>query len=255
MTWGADAAATGDLTADYGQVELHPGAGGHAWIDRDEGLANGEFGEHVVLVVARQYGTVRLDVHVLDSAPPVDPAWDAAFELSVRAGDALTITGWAGEGSVVVPVPAGVEVRLRYVVVGGQEATDHPGDEDAPGPDRYLVQVWPSATEPPRVVASTSPWSQYWTCGPSAAALLRELADVPDPGRLVVVLDRALAAHPDVVEHLRRGDERYRTGIIRYAQELFRVTYATGAYAHVRDDDEQLGCLIDERARHAGGRA
>jgi hypothetical protein len=31
-------------------------------------------------------------------------------------------------------------------------------------------------------------------------------------------------------------------------QELFRITYSTGAYDAVRDDHERLGRLIDERA-------
>jgi hypothetical protein len=79
--------------------------------------------------------------------------------------------------------------------------------------------------------------------------LLAELADVPDPDRLVVVIDRALAAHPDVAGRLRAGDDRYRVGVIRYLQELFRITYSTGIYDDVCHDHKRLGRLIDERAR------
>jgi len=109
--------------------------------------------------------------------------------------------------------------------------------------------VWPAAPTPPRVVASTSPWSQYWTFGPAANDLLAELADVPDPDRLVVVIDRALAAHSHVAEKVRAGDQRYRLGVIRYLQELFRVTSFTGTYDNVRDDSEHPAQVIDERAR------
>ena len=71
----------------------------------------------------------------------------------------------------------------------------------------------------------------------------------PDPGRLVVVIDRALAAHPDVAGRLRAGDDRYRVGVVRYLQELFRITHTAGTYDDVRDDYERLGRLIEERAR------
>ncbi len=252
MSW-TPSSTSGEVDADYSQIELHPGDGGVAALEGDVGLANGEFGELVVLTVAREYGPAHVEVQVLAAEPAPDPAWDAAVELSLRTGEGMRVTGWSGVGLVPVPVPADVGVRLRYVVIGGQATKDGAWDGTRSGPDGYLVQVWPAPEEPPRVVASTSPWSQYWTFGAEARELLVELADVPDPDRLVVVLDRALAAHPDVAEHLRRGDGRYRSGVIRYAQELFRITHASGAYADLRNDHERLGDLIDERARRVVG--
>ena len=60
---------------------------------------------------------------------------------------------------------------------------------------------------------------------------------------------QALAAHPDVAGRLRAGDDRYRVGVIRYLQELFRITHSTGISNDVCHDHERLGRLIDERAR------
>ena len=253
MTVWSAGVFTGELSADYTQVELHPGDGGHVFGMGDIGLANGELGGPPILTTARQYGSIRLTVQVLDEEPALDPSWDAAVEFSLHTGESVSVTGWAGEGIIAVPLPPAVDVRVRYVVLDGQVAQDQSAEdhtaEGGVGPERYLVQVWPGTQAAPRVVVSSSPWSQYWTFGGPATDLLAELADIPDPGRLVVVIDRALAAHPDVARRLRASDARYRVGVIRYLQELFRVTYSTGAYDDVRDDHERLGHLIDERAR------
>jgi hypothetical protein len=245
--WPAGVVA-GELPADYSQVELHPGDGGHVFGMGDIGLASGEFGDHAILTAARQYGSIRLTVQVLDEEPALDPSWDAAVEFSLHTGESVSVTGWAGAGIIAVPLPSAVDVRVRYVVLDGQVAQDQAAGDGA-GPERYLVQMWPGTQVPPRVVVSSSPWSQYWTFGGTAAGLLAELADVPDPDRLVVVIDRALAAHPDVAGRLRAGDDRYRVGVIRYLQELFRITYSTGIYDDVCHDHKRLGRLIDERAR------
>ena len=71
---------------------------------------------------------------------------------------------------------------------------------------------------------------------------------MPDPDRLAVVIDRALADHPDVTAHLRAGRDPYQSGIVRYAQELFRTTHSSGAYEHIRNDAESLRRLITARA-------
>lgn len=83
-------------------------------------------------------------------------------------------------------------------------------------------------------MASTSPWSQY-SFGQAAAELLVELADVPDPGRLVQVIDRARWR---IIRTSQSGcgpgisDTAW--GIIRYVHELFRVTHLSPAYRDVR---------------------
>jgi hypothetical protein len=142
-----------------------------------------------------------------------------------------------------------VDVRVRYAVLDGQVAQDQAEPEDGVGPEHYLIQKWPAAPTPPRFVVSTSPWSQYWTFGGPAKDLLTELADIPDPDRIVVVIDRALAAHPDVAERVRAGDRRYHVGLIRYLQELFSISYASDAYVDLRDDHERIAHLIHERAQ------
>ena len=115
------------------------------------------------------------------------------MEVSLHTGESVSVTGWAGAGMIAVPLPSAVNVRVRYVVLDGQIAQDQAAGDGA-GPERYLIQMWPGTQAPPRVVVEP-PWSQYWTFG-GAAPACSPGAGVPDPGRLVVVIDRALASHP-----------------------------------------------------------
>lgn len=248
---------TGTVSADYSQIELHldcdgeePSAADLGAVENSPGLVNA--GDWLTLTTARQYGQVPVEVQVHPGAVPLDPAWDAVHEASMPVGVGATVVGWAGEGDAVeVPVPAAGLHRVRYVVVDGQAGSDwfrDPARDDEQPVERYLLQLWPEpAPRAPRVVA-TVPWAQYWAFGPDAARRVAALAHVPDPERLVALVDAALAAHPDVAAHLRAGDETYTTGIVRYAQELFRETYAMGVYVEQRADHEGLRRLIRSRA-------
>ncbi|HEY0215587.1 MAG TPA: hypothetical protein VGC57_04260 [Cellulomonas sp.] len=244
---------TAEVSTDYSQIELDLGDGGRADGPVDLGLVTEQREPGpMILIIARQWGEVTIDVQVHETEPPVDPAWGAAAEWSARTGDRVTVSGWAGESPAVVPVAPDLDVRMRYVVLDGQRgheqsrAVDHDPDE-APA-ERYLLQVWPAPRAHARLVAATEPWSQYWAFGPAAAALTGELADVPDPGRFDVVVDRALAAHPDVRARLVDGDRRYVSGILRYTQELFRATYQAADYVDLRQDHVQIEARIVERA-------
>lgn len=243
----------GVVGAAYSQIELHPGGDGWVHGPVDLGLASDEFGP-VALTVPREYGQVPVEVQVTDAPPTPATRWDTAVEWSVRTGDAVVVSGWAGDGSVEVPAPPDVEMRVRYVVLDGQAARDalHAGRQ-LPGTDRYLLQLWPAPPAAPSVLRATAPWSQYWAFGADAARVVEAFVGVPDPERLDRVVDEALRGHPDVLDALRAGDERYREGIIRYAQELFRVTYTQGTYADLRHDASELARVIDARVARALG--
>lgn len=240
--------AQGVVDADYSQVELHLDAPGTLDPHADTGLASTWEDGWVVLTVARQHGRVAFRIEVHDRTPTVDPAWDAVAELSLRGGGTVRVTGWAGEDSVDGPLLPAVDMRARYAVHGGQDGSEQfrAGRWDEAPAESYVVQLWPAAPAPARVVTASSPWSQYWAFGPEAQDAVQRLRDVPDPERLDLLLDAALDAHPEVAEHLRSGDSRYRAGIIRYAQELFRVAHA--AYADLSQDHHRLARLVDERA-------
>ncbi|MDM8083314.1 hypothetical protein QUV83_00855 [Cellulomonas cellasea] len=241
----------GDVYADYAQIELHPGDGGRIADLQKVGLVSGQFGEHAVLITPREYGTVTIDVGVLDAPAPRDPSWDTAVEFSMRTGQGPCVLGSGGTGRLDIPIPAELDVRVRYVVVDGEPASPWSDATDTQA-ERYLLQLWPAPMSPARTVAATTPWSQYWAFGPAAELLITELSDVPDPDRLEVVIDRALADHPDVTAHLRAGRDAYQAGVVRYAQELFRVTHQSDAYRVVRHDSDALLRLIKARVEHSG---
>ncbi len=253
------AIVTGEVDADCSQFDLFLGdGGGISGFPTAVGLATNDGDEHVRLTTARHHGTIAVEVQFLDAEPPIYQWWDAAVEFSVRTGQSWSsrsdgvpvwVYGFAGAGGFPVPVPADADIRVRYVVLDGQVTKDQPGPSGTPGPDRYLLQMWPAAPGPARIVAATSPWSQYWAFGMAASELLVELAEDPDPGRLIHVIDRALTDHPDVAERLCAGDQRYRSGILRYVQQLFSVTFHSPVYSDVRHDHDHIGRLIDDRAR------
>jgi hypothetical protein len=256
---------TGTVRADFSQLELDPGEGGAVVGPVDLGLADDQ-GDVLILTVPRQSGrlAVRVEVHgcaATDPAaspvpgPALDPAADAVAEWSARTGTGASVAGWAADSPLAIPVVAGADVRMRWSVLDGQAASDwfRSAAPDAEQPvERYLLQVWPAVAAPARTVVASVPWSQYWAYGPAAAALVRELADVPDPRRLVEVVDRALAAHPETGARIRAGEGASCLGIRRYVQELFRVTYHDGVYDDVRDDHERITALITGRAGLAG---
>ncbi|WP_315094733.1 hypothetical protein [uncultured Cellulomonas sp.] len=244
-------AVIGDVDADYSQIELHPGDGGHVADLHEIGLASGEFGEHAVLTTPRQHGTITIEVDVLDAPAPLDPSWDTAVEFSMRTGPGACVQGWAGTGRLEIPISAGVGVRVRYIVIDGEPASSWSDAADTEA-ERYLLQIWPAPMSEARTIAATTPWSQYWSFGPAAEALVARLSDVPDPDRLHAVIDRALADHPDVAAHLRAGQQTYQVGIGRYAQELFRVTYASDVYEGIRNDSDALRQLITARVKRTG---
>lgn len=247
---------TGTVAADYSQIELHlacdgeePSAADVGAVDDSPGLVNA--GDWLTLTTARQYGQVPVEVQVHPEPVPLDPSWDAVHEASMQVGADATVTGWAGEGTAVdVPVQVPGLHRVRYVVVDGQAGSDwfrDPARGDEQPCERYLLQLWPEPAPRDADVVAAVPWAQYWAFGPDAARLVSALVDVPDPERLVVLLDAALAAHPDVAAHLRAGDDDFTLGLVRYAQELFRLTHASPVYAEQRADHDGLLRLIRSR--------
>lgn len=240
------------VDADYSQFYLTLGPDGVVSDDSCTGLAELADDDLLMLTAARKCGVVPVEVQVLSEPPELDRSWDAVVEVAVRAGERAHVRGWdPGDECVDIPLTPGRDYRVRYVVVDGQAGADQfrsSTDDDEPPAERYLLQVWPADPQPGSIVVAAVPWAQYWAFGPAAERLVRDLADVPDPERLTVLVDRALDEHPDVVARLQQGDERFTLGVLRYLQELFRVTYFTPTYETQRDDHVRLNRLILERA-------
>lgn len=160
----------GVLSADYHQIELHPGSGGRVVTGPGGTLAVGlaeVFGDDdapVALTVPIRWGEIETEVEVRH-APPGDPdGVECAVELSIVVGEHPSMTGWAGMGDVLpIALTPGTEVRVRHVVEHGQAAADADLDDGGRSLARSVVQIWPAVAAPAKVVADEVSWSRFWT--------------------------------------------------------------------------------------------
>lgn len=153
-----------------------PSAGyeAHLWSD----------GGFVYIGTARRYGTTSVTVEVLGESPAdIAPEWQHVAEVSLDAGGDLQVCGWDPEPPAAVVPIEGAPMRLRVHWTGltadRYEGLDEHGDSD----ERLLLQLWPAAVAPARVVR----WWPEWELPP--------LADTSDDGRrqaegLEAVLER-----------------------------------------------------------------
>jgi hypothetical protein len=117
-----------------------------------------------LLLTKRHTGYVGLTVVYADSAPAPDESYDDIVEIDfVAEARSLYLATWAHERHFELPdLPAGPGTyRLRY---HGRQIGDlepEPTDRDQIV-DEYLLQLWPAAPSPSRVVMSTSGWLDYW---------------------------------------------------------------------------------------------
>lgn len=156
------------LYVHYGQYELFDadhddgpeweslGAGGVGVIGIETGSA--------LLLTKRHTGAVRLTVAYAETEPAPDESYDDIVEIDFLAeARSLYLATWAHEEEFDLPdLPDGPgNYRLRY---HGRQIGDlepEPTDTDQIA-DEYLLQIWPAAPSPSRVVTSTSGWLDYW---------------------------------------------------------------------------------------------
>ena len=157
--------ADGELFVDYGFVYLDSGVGG--WeqeVDQRAGQRNGLAGAaqdgFVMLTTGTNVGDVPLRIELYRKAPPVDERWDEVVEVSVDLrGRRLEVTSFDRELEVRKLRQHGPH-RLRYSALrfdDDQRRRDH-----EVALDRYLVQLWPAAMAPDRIVKQTSERAAYW---------------------------------------------------------------------------------------------
>ena len=157
-----------DIYASHSQFYVADGAyaGGHPdfWAGAAEGpmLWDGAALERhldvqpgVIAVGTIAYGVVHVDVELWDGAPAdADAAWDHVVQASLETPSGRvvlgSVEGWErGSGEVEIQ-PGSYRVRVAWA---GLEAS-----AQAREGDRYRVQLWPGAPEPPRVLRWWPPW-------------------------------------------------------------------------------------------------
>ena len=154
------------LWVHYGFVNLCSGVEPDPVGDPRRVQANGLLGarlpHQLAMVTGLHTGDVPFRVEWHDAAPPVDPAWEEVVEASVDLPDAdCELSAFEDLATVTLPVTGWH--RARYCASGmdaGRELDTT--DDDAPAPDRYLLQLWPAPPRPDAVVRVTSEVAAYW---------------------------------------------------------------------------------------------
>jgi hypothetical protein len=129
-----------------------------AFSGQANGLCGGATPGLLRLVIGLHTGSVGFTVEAHDFAPPVDESWEEVVEVSFP----LTVPNvqlieWGGTRSRpfdLAPVPQ----RVRYCARGMDQAKAADTRLDGmPMLDCYLLQFWPAAPEPDRVIKQTRP--------------------------------------------------------------------------------------------------
>lgn len=131
--------------------------------DARRGQTNGLMGAAVAhrlhLVTGLHTGTVELTVTWSADEPPLDGEWEDVVDASLDV-DSTDATLASFDTSFPLTLPATGPHRVRYSATGFDAG--HAIDHADPGPDRYLLQLWPAPAEPDRIVRQTAANAAYW---------------------------------------------------------------------------------------------
>lgn len=134
-----------------------------AFAGQVNGLCGARAGRSLFLMTGLYLGEVPVEVEFLTSEPTLESEWNEAVEASiVLTGTEMVVSGWAGESSHVVAVPAAGSYRVRYCVSGMEAGRRQVTTLNAPAPDRYRLQFWPAPAAPDTVHRLTTEVAEYW---------------------------------------------------------------------------------------------
>ena len=157
----------GEVHVHYGQIYVESGADYPDLMECFAGQANGLCGAAapgtLYLHTGLHTGGVGFTVEAHESPPALDDAWEEVVEVSFAPhSSSVALVQWAGEASWDLDLSES-SYRVRYCATGMDPA--HEADtrlDDEPMLDRYLLQFWPAAPSPDRVVRRTSEIADYW---------------------------------------------------------------------------------------------
>lgn len=203
----------GEVHVHYGQihVETDPDSFGpglaEAFAGQSTGLCGAATPGALWLHTGLHTGDVGFTVEVHEQAPPLDPAWEDVVEVSFRPVSAdSALVQWAGEDSWQLGLEE-IDYRVRYCARGMDEASERDTRmEGEPQLDRYLLQFWPAAPEPDRVLKQTSRVAAHWH------RYARELPPPPTPAERAEAERRARLAQETAERERRLAFERWEWG-------------------------------------------
>lgn len=155
----------GELDVHYGFVHLL--TNGHdepALLDvarhgQTNGLAGAAVAHQVHLITGLHTGSVAFTVAWSPAEPPLDDEWDEVVEVSLHVAETTAALRGFDDWHPLT-LPAAGPHRVRYSAAGFEAGRQV--DTARPGPDRYLLQLWPAPPTPDEVVRLTSAHAAYW---------------------------------------------------------------------------------------------
>ncbi|MEU1573998.1 hypothetical protein ABZ519_23120 [Streptomyces collinus] len=203
----------GDVHVHYGQiyVQSDPDSYGpgldEAFAGQSAGLCGAATAGALWLHTGLHTGEVGFTVEVHDHAPPLEASWEDVVEVSFRPASAdSALVEWAGEDSWDLGLDE-TDYRVRYCATGMDRAraADTRMAEE-PQLDRYLLQFWPAAPEPDRVLKETSRTAAHWH------GYARDLPPPPTPAERAEAERRARLAQETAERERRLARERREWG-------------------------------------------
>lgn len=158
----------GPLNVHYGQAYVVSGGQGFCgdmeatFRGQQNGLCGAAVGGSLFLVTGLHTGQVAFRVELHEAEPPVDENFEEVVEVSYRPLSAeVELEEWAGEP--VCPLPLAVtDYRVRYCGRGMDAGKEADTIVDEPPIDSYLLQFWPDAATPDRILKQTGETAAYW---------------------------------------------------------------------------------------------
>ena len=154
----------GPINASYGQMYLASGdvVGEEHFLSAFAGQTNGLCGGSDQGVLSLRCSSLAMDVpisvHVHDTPPPIDHAWEEIVEAPFTPLEGPVHLYGCGGNSVEVPIPT-EHYRARCCASGLVDLPDIgvPGETS----ERYLLILWPEARRPDEIIKQTSKFAKY----------------------------------------------------------------------------------------------
>ncbi|MFG2784800.1 hypothetical protein ACGFY7_44140 [Streptomyces prunicolor] len=158
-----------EVQVDYGQIfvesgeddcDLHDAFAGQEGV----GLCGGGQAGMLLLLTGLRIGGVDFTAELHDSRPELDETWEEIVEVPFRpVSEETVLRQWNGKNRWELELEER-DYRVRYSAIGmdAGRSKDVREDDEPPTDDRYLLQIWPAAPEPARLLQQTSRTAANW---------------------------------------------------------------------------------------------
>ncbi|MFJ6897812.1 hypothetical protein [Streptomyces hokutonensis] len=160
---------TDEVHVDYGQIFVESGGDECDLYDafagqEGVGLCGGGTAGTLLLLTGLHIGGVDFTAELHDGRPEVDETWEEIVEVPFRPVSQETkLRQWNWKNSWELGLEER-DYRVRYSAIAmdaGRSKNVREDDEPATD-DRYLLQIWPAAPEPARLLKQTGGAAAYW---------------------------------------------------------------------------------------------